>query len=212
MIARQRRRKNPNETLIATLQRDMETLENGLPFPAADRYMALIYPEFVTACDYISKDALVLFCDHGSLQRAAKARMENFGLELDSFLQSGQLCGDLCDLNADFDMVCDTLAGRPVAFLDNFLASAYPESLPPKQLLSVTCKQLPSYGGSLDTAASDLAHYQKNGFRALVLCGNQRRGEILRDILTERGLQATLGFPASRLPNPGEILLPTASI
>ena len=207
LIARQRRRKIPNEALIATLQKDMEILENGLPFPAADRYMALIYPEFATACDYISKDAVVLFCDHGALQRAAKARQENFGLELDSFLQSGSLCGDLCDLNADYDMVCDSLSGRPAVFLDSFLASAYPEALKPKQLLSVTCKQLPSYGGSLDTAASDLAHYQKNDFRALVLCGNQRRGEILRDILTDKGLSATLAFPAAKLPEPGEILL-----
>jgi len=212
LIARQRRRRNPNEALIATLQKDMETLENGLPFPAADRYMALIYPEFATACDYISKDAMVLFCDHGALQRAAKARQENFGLELDSFLQSGSLCGDLCDLTADYDMVCDSLSGRPVVFLDSFLASAYPASLPPKQLLSVTCKQLPSYGGSLDTAASDLAHYQKNGFRSLVLCGNRRRGEILQDILTDKGLSATLAFPATKLPEPGEILLTGGSL
>ena len=212
LIARQRRRRTPNEALIATLQKDMETLENGLPFPAADRYMALIYPEFATACDYISKDAVVLFCDHGALQRAAKARQENFGLELDSFLQSGSLCGDLCDLNADYDMVCDSLSGRPAVFLDSFLASAYPDALKPKQLLSVTCKQLPSYGGSLDTAASDLAHYQKNNFRSLVLCGNQRRGEILRDILTDKGLSATLASPAAKLPEPGEILLTGGSL
>ena len=207
IIARQRRRKTPNEALIATLERDCEKLENGIAFPAADRYMALIYPEFATACDYISKDAAVFFCDHGALQRAAKARQENFGLELDSFLQSGQLCGDLCDLNADYDMLCQSLSGRPAVFLDSFLASAYPEALPPKQLLSVTCKQLPSYGGSLDTAVSDLSHYQRNGFRCFVLCGNQRRGEILKNILTDKGLVATMAFPARALPERGQIFL-----
>jgi len=212
LIARQRRRKTPNETLIATLEADREKLENGVSFPAADRYMALVYPEFATACDYISKDAMVLFCDHGALQRAAKARLENFGLELDSFLQSGQLCGDLCDLNADFDQLCESLTGRPAVFLDSFLASAYPEALPPKHLFSVTCKQLPSYGGSLDTAASDLAHYQKNGFRCLVLCGNQRRGQILKDILTDKGLVATMAFPAKTLPDRGQIFLTDGSL
>ena len=212
LIARQKRRRTPNQTLISTLEADLEKLENGISFPAADRYMALVYPEFSTACDYISKDALVLFCDHGALQRSAKARLENFGLELDSFLQSGQLCGDLCDLTADFDQLCDSLSGRPAVFLDSFLASAYPASLAPKQLLSITCKQLPSYGGSLDTAASDLAYYQKNNFRCLVLCGNQRRGEILRDILTDKGLEAALAFPARKLPEPGQILLTDGSL
>ncbi len=212
LIARQRRRKTPFEALINTLQADVEKLENGISFPAADRYMALIYPEFATACDYISRDALIVFCDHGALHRAARARQENFGLELDSFLQAGQLCGDLCDLSAGFDQLCESLAQRPAVFADNFLSAAYPEALPPKQILSITCKQLPSYGGSLETAASDLQHYQKNGFRSLVLCGNRRRAEILQELLQEHGLQAAMAFPATALPLPGQILLTDGSL
>ena len=212
LIARQKRRKTPHEALIRTLETDLEKLENYISFPAADRYMALIYPEFTTACDYISKDAMVFFCDHGALQRADKARQETFGMELDSFLQSGSLCGDLCDLTAQLEQACSSLSGRPAVYLDSFLSAAYPEALPPKQILSITAKQLPSYGGSLDTAASDLAHYQKVGFRALVLCGNRRRGEILKELLEEKGLSAAIAIPAQALPQPGEILLTDGSL
>ncbi len=207
LIARQNRRKTPNEALLKTLRSDLEKLENGISFPAADRYMALIYPEFSCGCDYISKDALILFSDHGALQRAAKTGLETFGLELDSFLQAGSLCGDLCDLTADFDRLCDSLAGRPAVFVDNFLSAAYPQALPPQQILNITCKQLPSYGGSMETAAADLAHYQKNGFSSLVLCGNRRRAEILQEILQKQGLSAYLQFPAAKLPQPGQICL-----
>ena len=56
----------------ATLS-DCEKLENGVSFAAADRYLALIYPEFACAADYISQDAAVFFCDHGNLQRGAQA-------------------------------------------------------------------------------------------------------------------------------------------
>ena len=212
LIARQKRRKNPFEPLINTLQADMEKLENGISFPAADRYMALIYPEMTTACDYISKDALILFCDHGALQRAAKARQENFGLELDSFLQSGQLCGDLCDLSTDFDGLCESFTGRPAVFVDSFLSASYPEALPPKQILSITCKQLPSYGGSMETAVSDLQYYGKNQFRSLVLCGNRRRAEILQGLLQEQGLHPAMVFPAVKLPEPGQIVLTDGSL
>ena len=207
LIARQRRRKTPFEPLISALQADLEKLENGISFPAADRYMALIYPELATAGDYISKDALVVLCDHGALQRAAKAHQEVFGEELDSFLQAGSLCGELCDFYAEFEDLCLSLQDRACVYLDSFLASSYPNALPPKQLLSITAKQLPSYGGSLDTAVSDLAYYQKNGFISLVLCGNRRRGEILKDVLQERGIEAAMAFPAQALPNPGQILL-----
>ena len=68
-IARQNRRKTPNQALIKTLESDCEKLENGVSFSAADRYLALIYPQFACAADYISQDAAVFFCDHGNLQR-----------------------------------------------------------------------------------------------------------------------------------------------
>ena len=212
LIARQRRRKNPFEPLITTLQQDLEKLENGISFPAADRYMALIYPGFATACDYLSKDSLVVLCDHGALDRAAKAHMEVFGEELDSFLQSGFLCGELCEFYAEFEDVCLSLQGRACVYLDSFLSSGYPGALPPRKLLSITAKQLPSYGGSLDTAVSDLAYYQKNGFSSLVLCGNRRRGEILQEVLRDHGLAASMAFPATQLPKPGEVLLTDGSL
>ena len=59
LIARQKRRKNINETLITTLTKDLEKYENGLQNPASDRYMALIYPEMATAMDYIPQDAII---------------------------------------------------------------------------------------------------------------------------------------------------------
>ena len=207
LIARQNRRKKPHAPLIATLERDLERLENGVSFPAADRYCGLIYPEFACAADYLSKDACVVFCDHGAVAHAAGAVQENMGHTLDAMLESGLVCGELCEFYQDWDALCRNLAGRSVLYLDNFLSAKFPDALPPKQLLSVTAKHLPSYGGSLDTVCEDLTAYQKQQFRSWVFCGNRRRGEILQQVLHEHGLTAVLDFPATRLPDKGEILL-----
>ena len=212
LLEKQRRRKTPHQLLISTLESDLEKLQNGVPFPAADRYLSLIYPDFATAADYLPAEAMLFFCDHGSIARADKTRQEHFGMELDACLQAGDLAGELCDFSADLDRLLGGLTGHPAAYLDSFLASAYPEALPPKKLLSITCKQLPSYGGSLDTAVSDLAHYQKNGYRTLVLTGGRHRGEILKNILTERGIPAALAIPATVLPDPGKVLLTDGSL
>ena len=107
LIARQKRRKTPNEALLKTLEHDRELLENGVSFPAADRYLNLIYPQGATAADYISRDALVIFCDHGNLLRAARQRQEQLGLELDGLLQTGQLAGELCDFTEDYEDLFD---------------------------------------------------------------------------------------------------------
>ena len=205
--ARLRRRKTPNETLLRTLTEDTEALRSGVTFSAADRYMALIYPDFSCAADYIPADAMVFFCDHGNLRRAANRYIEEEGMMLDSLLESGILCGELCEFSADWESVCALCAGHPAVFLDSFLAASYPQSLAPDELCDITAKQLPSYGGNLDVAITDLEHYRKNEFSSLVLCGNRRRGEILAQQLIEKGLPAVLSFPLTALPKPGEIVL-----
>ena len=206
-IAREQRRKNINDALIKTLSQDLEKFENGLQNPASDRYMAYIYPEMATAMDYIPKNAALVLCDQNNLHRSARARTDEMGLQLDSLLQTGLIAGDLCDFVCQWEDFCASLEGRTVVYLDTFGGSSYPEECRPKQLLPMTAKQLPGYGGNLDTAAADLAHYQKQEFASLVLCGTRRRAELLQEMLRDKGLSSFLCIPLTTMPKPGQILL-----
>ncbi|MGN0978521.1 MAG: CarD family transcriptional regulator, partial [Faecousia sp.] len=207
LISRQKRRKNVNEALVSTLTKDLEKYENGLSNPASDRYMALIYPEMTTAVEYIPKNALIVLCDHGNLHRTARSRTDEIGMQLDSLLQSGLVAGELCDYVCQWEDFCHGLQGRTAVYFDAFGGTSYPEDCPPKQLYPMTAKQLPGYGGSLDTAVSDLNHYQKMEFGSLVLCGSRHRAEMLQQMLREKGLSAFLCIPLTTLPKPGQILL-----
>ena len=207
MIARQKRRKNINEALISTLTKDLEKYENGLQNPASDRYMALIYPEMATAMDYIPKDAILAICDQGNLRRSARSRSDEMGMQLDSLLQGGLLAGELCDYVSQWEDFCAALSGHTAVYFDAFGGTSYPEECPPKVLLPMVAKQLPGYGGNLDTAASDLAHYQKMEFASLVLCGSRRRAELLQEMLGSKGLSGLLCIPLTTMPKAGQILL-----
>ncbi len=207
LIARQKRRKNPNEELIRTLEKDLEKYQNNIQNPASDRYMALIYPEFTTATDYIPADAVIALCDQSSLHRRARTRTEEMGLQLDSLLQGGIVAGELCDYVCQWEDFCEKLTGRTVVYLDAFGGSSYPEENRPKHLLPMVAKQLPGYAGSMETAASDLAHYQRLDFSCLVLCGTRRRAELLQEMLREKNLSAFLCIPLTNMPKPGQILL-----
>ena len=207
LLARQKRRKNLNELLIKTLEKDLEKYENGLNNPASDRYMALIYPEMATAADYIPANALVILCDQSNLHRAARNRSDEMGMALDSMLQAGLVAGELCDYVCQWEDFCAGLKNKTCVYFDAFGGTSYPEDCPPKILLPMTAKQLPGYGGNMDTAASDLAHYQKQEFGSLVLCGSRRRAELLQQMLREKGLSAFLCIPLTTLPKPGQILL-----
>ena len=212
LIARLRRRKNINEALIRTLEKDLEKYENGVQNPASDRYMALVYPEFSTAMDYIPQNATFIICDQGSIKRTARSRTEEMGMQLDSLLQGGLLAGELCDYVLQWEDFSYKLKGRCAVYFDAFSGSSYPEECPPKQLLPMTAKQLPSYGGSLDTAATDLQHYQKMEFASVVLCGTRHRAEILQEMLNNKGIQCSLSIPFTAMPGSGQIYLTEGSL
>ena len=212
LISRQKRRKSPNQALISTLERDLEKYENGLHNPASDRYMALIYPQMATALDYIPANALVVVCDHSNLHRAARSRTEELGMQLDSALQAGLLAGELCDYSCQWEDLCLRLQERTILYFDAFGGASYPEGCPPKHLYPMTAKQLPGYGGNLETAASDLAHYQKMEYGVLVLCGSRHRAELLQQMLREKAVSAFLCIPLTTLPKGGQILLCDGSL
>jgi len=207
LIARQKRRKHINEPLIKTLEKDLEKYENSVQNPASDRYMALVYPEFATAADYIPTEATLIICDQSSLKRTARSRSEEMGMQLDSLLQGGLLAGELCDYVCQWEDFCAQLSGRMVIYFDAFGGTSFPEDCPPKLLLPMIAKQLPSYGGNLDTAAADLSHYQKMDFASLVLCGTRRRAELLQELLSSKGIKAAISIPLPDMPAPGQILL-----
>ena len=212
LISRQKRRKNPNEKLLKTLEADLEKYENGISHPASDRYMSLIYPQAANAMDYIPRDAVLVLCDQSNLHRAARTRVEEVGLGLDSMLQSGLIAGELCDFVCQWEDFCEKLHSRTVVYVDTFGGSSYPEECPPMQLLPMTAKQLPGYGGNMDTAAADLAHYQRHEFATLVLCGTRMRAEMLQETLRAKNLSAFLCIPLTTMPKPGQILLAEGTI
>ena len=212
MVSRLRRRKFVNEPLINTLEKDLEKYENGLNNPASDRYMAFIYPQMTTAMDYIPENAVLVLCDHSALHRAARTRTEEMGLQLDSMLQSGLLAGELCDYVCQWEDFCGNLEGKCAVYMDAFGGASYPAENLPKQLLPITGKQLPGYGGNMETAASDLFHYQKMEFATLVLCGSRRRAELLQEMLRGKNLSAFLCIPLTSMPKAGQILLAEGSL
>ena len=207
LIASQKRRKNINEDLIKTLEKDLTKYENDISNPASDRYMGFIYKDFATAMDYIRDGSILILCDHAALHRSARSRVEDMGLQLDGMLQTGLLAGELCDYVCQWEDFCNSLSGKSVVYMDTFAGSAYPEECPPKTLLPFSAKQLPGYGGSLDTAAADLAHYQNIGFSSLVLCGSRHRAELLQEMLSSKAVKASIAIPLQGMPEPGQIYL-----
>ena len=66
-------------------------------------------------------------------------------------------------------------------------------------------RQLSSYGGSLETAVSDLTHYRASGSAVLVLCAGEGRAKNLQRLLEERDIPAVLDLKNAAMPRAGEV-------
>jgi len=198
--ARLEKRRNTNPALLLNLASDADRLRNSRSFPAADRYVELITP-MATALDYLREDTVVLICDPLRVKERADGYLKLLAEECVTLLESGILETGLVRFSEDWEGFLYRIKNYPVIMADSFAGSSYP--LRPKSTQSISTKRLPSYGGSLETAASDVAHYMKSGFRTVILSHDQRRAVRLREYLEERGISATLDHAMQSLPDFG---------
>jgi len=202
------RRLNPHAThfdaqkLRATLEKDAETVENAASFAAADRYMGIVYPMFTTVLDYLPRDAVVVLDQPGKCAERAAGYLKQMEEDLRLLMESGTLPGRLAEFALPWDTAVEKLADFPVVMADAFTVGRYP--MEPKTAVGVTAKQLPSYGGSADTAAEDVSHWLSEGYRCVALASDGRRAQALCELLKEKGVEgAFLDKTLAKLPEPG---------
>ena len=189
-LSASRSKKAENQLLSQTLRRDAEKLRETGGLAAADRYMGIIYPEYSSALDYMPMDALVFISEPGRCQRLSEDQIKLLSADLESLLQSGSLLGRAADFRRGWAECAETLMELPVVMGENFTTGRiFPE---PGAIVSVTAKQLPSYGGSLETACDDVKHYISRNFAVVVLASDQRRAGSLRTFFADRNITSRI--------------------
>ncbi len=198
-------KKGTPDGLLTTLRQDREMLANGLSFPAIDRYLALIYPKLSTAVDYLPEDATVLISESPRFMERCKNYLWQLNEDVTALTESGTLAARLGTFCATGEELTTALDNWPVAYLDSFTSSQYPSR--PRSLFTVTAKQLPSFGVSLETAVSDLSHYLSAGFAVIVLAGSEQRCLNLQTLLREQKVKSAVDFQLHALPAPGQAVI-----
>ena len=120
------------------------------------------------------------------------------------------MVGDAAEVCLSGEALFARLADFPVVMLDALPTSRHP--LKPHGLLAINARQLSSYGGSLETAVTDLEHYRNTGSAVLVLCGGEVRAKNLLRLLEERGIPAVLDLKGTAMPKPGELRITVGAL
>ena len=198
-------KKAADSPIVKTLRGDMERLSNDLPLGGMDRYLAACYPEEICALDYLAPDTLAVVSDGMRVLERGKNYHWELSEDVKPLIEEGVLCGEFASLALTQESLSRRLADFPVLLLDALPTSR--NLLAPRVLLSMNARSLPSYGGSLETAAGDMERYLGAGCGVLILCGNETRAKNLQRLLEERGIRARLDLKGDRLPVPHETVI-----
>ena len=197
-LSREQRRKKKNERMIKTLETDIELIENGLPLRARDRYFNLIYPEHHCALDYISDDTIIFVDDYYRIRDAAGRERKRELDDVKSLIFSGILLPETDAFCEDFELVKKFISERKSVFLEAFVRAEY--GISPKAVLSMIARTLPSYGGNLELACSEISEHLLDGNRIMILTGSRKSAENMQVLLRERDISASLDFMLATLP------------
>ncbi|MDR1217536.1 MAG: transcription-repair coupling factor, partial [Oscillospiraceae bacterium] len=206
---RLQRRKATNPALIANIGADAERLESRRAFPAADKYMELIY-QMAVGLDYVDPDAVILVCDPPRVRERANNYLWQLGEDVTALLEAGSIESGLARFSESWDGFTARLEDRPVVMADSFTGGAYPWA--PRAMFSLTAKQLPSYGGSMETAAGDIDHYKGSGFSTLILCRDRRRASSLTEFLEQHGVTSAIDFTLGAMPGRGQCVVSVGAL
>ena len=198
------KRRTTSPALLGHLTSDIDKLLGARSFPAADRYMELIYP-MATALDYLQENTIIVINEPLRVKERADGYLKLLAEECVSLLESGVLESGLVRFSEDWEGLLYRIGDYPVVMADSFTGSSYP--LRPRTMLNISTKRLPSYGGSFETAVSDIAYYKEAGFKTVILCRDTRRAALLREHLDERGINTSLDHSLHALPDFGNCVV-----
>ena len=205
-----RKRNSQNAaTLAATLRADAERLRAGLSMSDADRYLPVIYP-MACALDYVPEEAVVFLDQPGRCAERARDYTKQLGEDIKELQRRGQIAMSADSFLLGTESLFKALENYPLYMADAFTVGRNP--IQPRTLTSISAKQLPSYAGSAQTAAEDVALYLKQDYRVVVLAGDERRAGVLQNFFKEREIPALVYKELNKLPEPGKAAIAIGAI
>ena len=205
-----RRRTSENAAaLCATLRADADRLRGAALISDADRYLPVIYP-MASAADYIPEDALIIFDQPGRCGERARDYTKQLAEDIRELTRRGVLAMSPDAFYLSWEALIKRLEDFPVYMAEAFTVGRSP--LPPRTITSIPAKQLPSYAGSAQAAADDVALYLKQDYRVVVLAADERRAKVLQEFFGGKDIKALIYQELKKLPEPGSYAICIGSI
>lgn len=185
-----------------------ELRENALEFGALDgleSYVRYFYRKMDTFLEAFPPEDTGIFIDEPvRVREHAQAVELEFRESMSHRLEKGYLLPGQLDLLYGVNAVNARLQHYPVISLATLDMKG--PILKPEKRYDIAAASISSYHNSFETLVKDLRHYQKSGYRVLLLSGSRTRAKRLAEDLRDENLTAFYTEDPDREIQPGEVM------
>ncbi len=165
------------------INEDIDALEHYIHVGAPDKYLNLAYDELQTVFDYM-KDSLLFVCESASVKQKFNTASQLLMEDVRAMFEEGILTKGIDRFALSFTDFLSIYEKRKAIFVDNLARGSF--DVPVKELVSINCRQLSRWDGTLSYLMEDLSPALKQGYTAVIMAGTEKSAkELAFDLETE---------------------------
>ncbi|MEE1322092.1 MAG: transcription-repair coupling factor [Acutalibacteraceae bacterium] len=165
------------------INEDIDALEHYIHVGAPDKYLSLAYDELHTVFDYM-KDSLLFVCESASVKQKFNTASQLLMEDVRAMFEEGILTKGIDRFALSWNEFLSIYEKRNAVFVDNLARGSF--DVPVKELVSISCRQLSRWDGTLSYLMEDLSPALKQGYTAVIMAGTEKSAkELAFDLETE---------------------------
>ena len=165
------------------INEDIDSLEHFIHVGAPDKYLSLAYNELHTVFDYMT-GSLLFVCESSSVKQKYNSSNQLLQEDIKAMFEEGILTKGIDRYALSWSEVQSVYEKRGAIFTDNLTRGSF--DVPVKELVSINCRQLSRWDGTLSYLLEDLTPCLKTGYTAVIMAGTEKSAkELAYDLETE---------------------------
>ncbi len=165
------------------INEDIDALEHYIHVGAPDKYLGLAYDELHTIFDYMNS-SLLFVCESASVKQKFNAANQLLTEDIRAMFEEGILTKGIDRFALTFTEMLSVYEKKKAIFVDNLARGSF--DVPVKELVSISCRQLSRWDGTLSYLMEDLSPALKQGYTAVIMAGTEKSAkELAYDLETE---------------------------
>lgn len=165
------------------INEDIDALEHYIHVGAPDKYLNLAYDELHTVFDYM-QDSLLFVCESASVKQKFNTANQLLMEDIRAMFEEGILTKGIDRFALSWNEFLSVYEKRKAIFVDNLARGSF--DVPVKELVSISCRQLSRWDGTLSYLMEDLSPALKQGYTAVIMAGTEKSAkELAFDLETE---------------------------